>query len=585
MTFPTSQTAPLPVAIIASGVILLILWQVGIYPLALAGRLLSADHELSAETVARMATGQVWAALALVATGLTALFRRGIVSPRTMMGAPRVSAPAFLALLMLGGALSAAISFHVLFDSIPHVTDAISHFFQAKIFAGGELVAAAPPCPLAFFQHHVLITNDGKWFTKYPPGHALLLAIGQLLGYSNAALLLAHLLVLVASYFLARSFFTESVARATAAAFAVSPLAILLAGSMMSHTTFLASFLTGSWALVSALHMPRAPFLNVLAGFAYGLSFLIRPHEFLISAAAVATGLLLSAPRAVLEILRSSRHLLMGFLPAFVAILLWNQKAYGHWAAIGYGFTTDQSLFPMFQSRFGVGEHFKLADAAQLSLHRLIRFDQALLGWPLTLPLLGFAFLRVMDRRVRFLVIATAVHVGVYFFYDYLGHEYEARYYYNLAPVMLVLLAFGLREWAGASPARRFVVLAVVVASFAHAVGAYWPQVVFRNYGPDYEQANRCLHERALRELPPSSLVLIDSGAPEIRFRYSSGFLFNDPALTGRVIYARGEYLDLVPCLVRAFADRRFYRYVADPNDWCNGRFVPVEVSPPAGSE
>src|SRR5437763_1949852 len=62
----------------------------------------------------------------------------------------------------------------------PIVEDEVSYVLQSRIFASGHWVAPAPPLPEFFQQAHVLTTPAVA--SKYPPGHALLMSLGTLLG-------------------------------------------------------------------------------------------------------------------------------------------------------------------------------------------------------------------------------------------------------------------------------------------------------------------------------------------------------------------------------------------------------------------
>src|SRR6201995_3116655 len=62
----------------------------------------------------------------------------------------------------------------------PVLSDEFSYVVQAKIFASGHWTAPPPPSEMAFQQSHVLVTP--VLASKYPPGHALLLAAGVLVG-------------------------------------------------------------------------------------------------------------------------------------------------------------------------------------------------------------------------------------------------------------------------------------------------------------------------------------------------------------------------------------------------------------------
>jgi hypothetical protein len=71
---------------------------------------------------------------------------------------------------VLWGHLSPAAVFH----------DEAAYLLQAKVFAAGACTAPGAPAPEFFEQFHVLVTPFVA--AKYPPGHALILAIGTLLG-------------------------------------------------------------------------------------------------------------------------------------------------------------------------------------------------------------------------------------------------------------------------------------------------------------------------------------------------------------------------------------------------------------------
>src|SRR5215207_10851524 len=72
----------------------------------------------------------------------------------------------------------------------PHglLHDELAYVLQAKLFASGQWTAPAPPMPEFFAQPHVL--NDPVVASKYPPGHSMLLAIGEHLGSPSFIVLL-----------------------------------------------------------------------------------------------------------------------------------------------------------------------------------------------------------------------------------------------------------------------------------------------------------------------------------------------------------------------------------------------------------
>jgi len=58
--------------------------------------------------------------------------------------------------------------------------DEQSYLLQARIFASGRWSLPTPPRPEFFSQPHVLMSP--ALASKFPPGHALLLALGALIG-------------------------------------------------------------------------------------------------------------------------------------------------------------------------------------------------------------------------------------------------------------------------------------------------------------------------------------------------------------------------------------------------------------------
>ncbi len=80
------------------------------------------------------------------------------------------------------GLVSAALSWWMWrsLDAVPIVHDEAGYVLQAQIFARGMWAAPAPPLPHFFEQFHVFVSP--VLAPKYPPGHAILLIPGVLLG-------------------------------------------------------------------------------------------------------------------------------------------------------------------------------------------------------------------------------------------------------------------------------------------------------------------------------------------------------------------------------------------------------------------
>ena len=144
-----------------------------------------------------------------------------------------------------GGVLAAALVSRDVLDRMPHVQDSVAYLFQAKTFALGRIAVPLPPVPDAFV-HEFVLQRDGQWFSKYPPGHPLVLALGVLAGVPWLVSPIAAGLSLLLTFLAARQLFGTFVAILAIALLATAPWFIIMSGTMMSHPTgllFAMSFL------------------------------------------------------------------------------------------------------------------------------------------------------------------------------------------------------------------------------------------------------------------------------------------------------------------------------------------------------
>lgn len=454
-----------------------------------------------------------------------------------------------------------------LFDNIPHVTDAISHDFQARLLAQGRFYAPRPPCVDAFFQHHFIMTLDGKWFSKYTPGHPVLLMLGYLFHAQLLVVPLCHALTPALLRRIVTRFYEENTARIAAVLFATSPLAILLSASFMSHTTFLFMATAGTWSLVqthdrshSSSRIYKAGW-GSLAGLCWGWALIIRPQDAAICGLMVVSACLIQGRTALTALLLTGIKSIPGLIPPILLYLLWNHEQYGVLLTVGYGFNQDLVINRVYQASFGLSDNFTLRDAFRLMAHTAYRFDRASLGWPTTALFCLPCLMRRLDRRDAACAAAIALHMAVYFFYDYYGLEYEARYYFNLLPMAVVLVA---RSIITLPPLLNRTGLLVAFAFTVHSVAHFWPAVVVKAYGRDYEQSSNVLHRDALAAGITNAVVLIDSTGDE-EFRYSSGMIKNDPLLASNIVYARNLGTASTECLQANFPDRTFFEASRSP--------------------
>jgi hypothetical protein len=165
---------------------------------------------------------------------------------------------------------------------IATVHDEWSYLFGAETFARGRLSNDTPPCPEFFDAFHILTTP--AWVTRYPPGHPAALAIGVLLGWPPAIVIIEMAGTVVFTYMLARELSGEGVARLAGSLALLAPGFDFLAGSYLSQSSFLCA-MTGCYTAAVYGVRRQSWALVTLAGLAGGWGILTRPYS------AVALGL------------------------------------------------------------------------------------------------------------------------------------------------------------------------------------------------------------------------------------------------------------------------------------------------------
>lgn len=162
------------------------------------------------------------------------------------------------------------------FEQLPHLEDEMAYLYQAKIFARGHAYVEAP-LPNRTFWQPFLISYEGKRFGKYPPGWPLLLAIGVLLKTTWAINAWFGMLSVALTYRFAREVFNEQTGVVAAVLLTISPIALLINGTLMGHTSaqfFTLLFLYGAWRLEKGRNWLA---WGAVSGMALGMIVASRP--------------------------------------------------------------------------------------------------------------------------------------------------------------------------------------------------------------------------------------------------------------------------------------------------------------------
>lgn len=162
------------------------------------------------------------------------------------------------------------------FEHMPHLEDELAYLYQARIFAGGQLVVDSPQPENAYWQPF-LIDETGHRFAKYTPGWSAILALGVLLGQEWVINAFLASLTIALVYRLGREIFNPDIAIIATLLVAFSPAALLLNGTLMSHSSglfFTTLFIYAYWRIEKG---KRTHLWGMVAGISLGILAATRP--------------------------------------------------------------------------------------------------------------------------------------------------------------------------------------------------------------------------------------------------------------------------------------------------------------------
>jgi 4-amino-4-deoxy-L-arabinose transferase-like glycosyltransferase len=218
---------------------------------------------------------------------------------------------AALLLAFFSFAMSAVIS-RAVFERLPRLEDEVAYLFQAEVFARGDIVIDRPTPNTPFWKPFVVDHSSGKRFSKYTPGWSAWLALGVNTGEPWVVNAFFAMLTVIVTFRLGSEIFNRDVGLIAAALLAFSPIALLLSGTLMGHTSalfFATLFMYAYWRIVKPSRHPLR--WGILAGFALGMLMINRP----LSAIAVALPFVLWSVIRLAQALISDR-------PRFVRLLM-----------------------------------------------------------------------------------------------------------------------------------------------------------------------------------------------------------------------------------------------------------------------
>lgn len=471
----------------------------------------------------------------------------------------------------------------LVFERIPHVPDSMAYAFQARTYAAG-LAYLPSPAVREPFDRFLLMDEGGKWFSVFPPGWPLVLALGMKAGIPwliNPALgaigvLLAHAL--------AAALVSRGTANLVAVLLALSPTYLYMAASGMAHPFSLVCALTA----LLAVHKARVgnSLWGGAAGLAVGALFLTRPVEGVV--VGLAGGLWAVVPWA--RRLPSTALALgfVGVLPGVGLFLANNWLLTGHPLRDPIQHYFDRTFYPGCNTlgfgpdkgNFGWGNdvfpgHSPLEAAIHANIN-LNLLDIELFGWACG-SLLLLVVAAVWGRRlapVQPFATLAALTVLSTIFYWYSGADLGPRYWFQCLVPFAVFTTVG----AAAAAARLHIsvgrtALFVLLASTLGTLSVVpWRAV---NKYRDYRGVSPAVGRLAAEYRFGRSLVLVRGNR---HTDYACAAIYNPVDLAADApVYAWESGPDAAARLRAAFPDRPIW-VIAGPT--VTGRGFEVLAGP-----
>lgn len=337
----------------------------------------------------------------------------------------------------------------------PHIADEVAYLYQARYFAGGMLHLTVPDNPESF-EIPLMDSANEHWYSVFPPGWPMVLAIGVLL---NAAWLVNPLLgglnVLLA-YSLIDRLYDRRTATLTVLLMCVSPWNVFMNMSFMSHSLTLTCALAASILFLRCRSTRRARWAAV-AGAVVGFTALIRPLD----------GAILAAFLVLCALLSSGIKLKLSSVAAFIistvivgaTVLPYNYQLTGDATTLPVNRYFDKH-YGINSNAFGFGSERGAgwpidAFPGHSPLEGLL--NGALNAFSVNIELFGWAsgslivlVLFVLRRRLQgmdlLMLLLIAIIFGAHFFYYFNGGpDFGARYWYLMLVPLVVLTARGIQ--------------------------------------------------------------------------------------------------------------------------------------------
>ena len=462
--------------------------------------------------------------------------------PELPSGPSRLRRVAPLVVLGLVAVVVSLAVHHWVFPAYSWNRDETVFVWQARALRHGVLLPTDGGMP-AFFRPWLSGLGDGFFFSQYTLGWPSVLATSLLLSGTTAlAIPFGALLSVLGMYATAMVVTRDRVIALIAASLMVlSPLFLVQSGLYLGYLFTLGLGLLGLAAILSGLEQGRRGRL-VLGGALLGWVFMTRPFDAVLWLVAVGVGALAMHWKQWRPLLRGALFVGLGFVPLFVATLLYNRHVTG--SLTEFPITAADPL-----DTFGFGLRRLMptlgkADYTPFVALKSSAKNAVAIPWFVTGSYLGILaagwalWIRRRDRRVAVLVALFLVFPLGYFVFW--GMHVSATtayfsgpiYYIPLFPPLLILMAVAVRTcWTRRRALGAGLAAVLVLATVPFAVSRVGINHDYSETQVPWKDSNEAAADH--------SLVFVEQSGPYLLLLnpYSS----NSADLDGRVLYSTDQ--------------------------------------------
>lgn len=391
-------------------------------------------------------------------------------------------------------------------------TDENSYMFQAWIFLQGKFSLSCPPLEDAFFHRMIICDDQAGWVSRYPPAHSIWLMPGIALEFPR---LMTAVAASLSVWFISGAGEKLAIpAWCTGLLLMISPYFWLMQGSVLSHTSGLATTAILVWAYLAWFQERKLAFAAI-AGLAWAFLFLNRSYTAVWIAIPLSVHALLCLYQSLgrIDFKRIFAGTIVFAACSSVGIVMY--ICYNH-TITGNALTStflyyDPSEGPGFGSVHGrehtpaTGGSFLKNNLTALNVN-LWGFTGSLFAW-LALSLIGWRkMITPLFLSATFLVW---VSYSAFWFPGIL--EVQPIYYYETLPFVILTAAMGLKRlfeapWCLPSWSKLLVVSLMIfgTASIAFKTFQINAQVVTKRNA--YTHA----FQGVIRNVPTDSIVVLE---------------------------------------------------------------------------